>query len=186
SAALASEELEVAVLDFAALRRENQDLWALGAVLGPDAPRRWRPSLRRLVLRGACLSADDDLAVLVGGGDGDGDGDHGPRLASLGLFAPHLADGSWAEVLEMLRGRADPRRRRGTGTGATTPLELEALTSPTGGEADAMTAAQYDAVFSQPRGWALYEAQLSGEPALSAAVRYVSHLQDENPVRAVV
>ncbi|KAK2037675.1 hypothetical protein LZ31DRAFT_438939, partial [Colletotrichum somersetense] len=178
SAALASEELEVAVLDFAALRRENQDLWALGAVLGPDAPRRWRPSLRRLVLRGACLGAGD-LAVLVGGDS--------PRLASLSLVAPHLADGSWAEVLEMLRGRAD-LRRRGTdaGEGATTPLELEALTSPTGGEADAMTAAQYDAVFSQPRGWALYEAQLNGEPVLSAAVRYVSHLQDENPVRAVL
>ncbi|KAK2053946.1 hypothetical protein LY76DRAFT_490470, partial [Colletotrichum caudatum] len=169
SAALASEGLEVAVLDFAAFRRENQDLWALGAVLGPDAPRLWRPSLRRLVLRGACLGADD-LAALVGGS---------PRLASLGLFAPHLADGSWAEVLETLRGRAD------AGAGET-PLELEALTSPTGGEADAMTAAQYDAVFSQPRGWALYEAQLNGEPVVSAAVRYVSHLQDENPVRAVL
>ncbi|EFQ25957.1 uncharacterized protein GLRG_01101 [Colletotrichum graminicola M1.001] len=168
SAALASEALEEAVLDFAALRRENQDLWALDTVLGA-APRGWR-SLRRLDLRGACLSADD-LGVLVG-----------ERLASLSLSVPHLTAGSWAEVLEMLRARADPGRR----DGGETPLELAALTSPTGGEAETMTGAQYDGVFSQPRGWALYEAQLSGEPILSAAVRFVSHLQDENPVRAVL
>ncbi|KAK1963204.1 hypothetical protein LZ32DRAFT_492684, partial [Colletotrichum eremochloae] len=170
SAALASEALEDADLDFGALRRENQDLWALGTILGA-APRGWR-SLRRLVLRSACLSADD-LGVLVG-----------ERLASLSLCVPHLTAGSWAEVLEMLRGRADPERSKGHRDG--TPLELDALTSPTGGEAETMTSAQYDGVFSQPRGWALYEAQISGEPVLSAAVRFVSHLQEENPVRAVL
>ncbi|KAK1980225.1 hypothetical protein LZ30DRAFT_567536, partial [Colletotrichum cereale] len=169
SAALASEALEEADLDFGALRRENQDLWALDAVLGAAAPRGWR-SLRRLALRSACLGADD-LAVLVG-----------ERLTSLTLCVPHLTAGSWAEVLEMLRGRADPARR----DAGDAPLELDALTSPTGGEAETMTGAQYDGVFSQPRGWALYEAQMNGEPVLSAAVRFVSHLQAENPVRAVL
>ncbi|KAK1997992.1 hypothetical protein LX36DRAFT_552445, partial [Colletotrichum falcatum] len=168
SAALASKVLEEATLDFSALRRENQDLWALGTVLGA-APRGWR-SLRRLTVFGACLDADD-LAVLAG-----------ERLERLVLCEPHLAAGSWAEVLEMLRRRADPARRdRGE-----TPMELLTLRRPTGGEAEAMTGAQYRNVFEGPTGWALYEADMNGDALSSAAIQFVSHLRDENPVRAVL
>ncbi|KAJ0141919.1 hypothetical protein CTA2_1470, partial [Colletotrichum tanaceti] len=186
SAALASPALEVANLDFGALRRENQDLWALDALL-PSAPSEgwgwgcW-PRLRRLTLHHPCLRASD-LKTLVAGSE---------RLAWLGIEAPHLSEGSWAEVLEMLRGRTDPRRReRGE-----TPMEVGALTTPTGGEAEDMSFAEYDAVFSEPREWAAYveeeeeeeeelegkEASMNKGPPLSAAMRYVMHLQAENPM----
>ncbi|WQF89926.1 hypothetical protein CDEST_14940 [Colletotrichum destructivum] len=172
SAALASPALEVANLDFGALRRENQDLWALDALLR-SASEGW-PRLRRLTLHHPCLRASDLKTLVVGS----------ERLAWLSIEAPHLSEGSWAEVLEMLRGRTDPRGwERGE-----TPMKVGALTTPTGGEAEDMSFAQYDAVFSEPRGWTAYveegeeEAAMGERRRLSAAMRYVLHLQAENPV----
>ncbi|OBR04075.1 hypothetical protein CH63R_13202 [Colletotrichum higginsianum IMI 349063] len=167
SAALASPALEVANLDFGALRRENQDLWALDALLR-SAPEGW-PRLRRLTLHHPCLRASDLKTLVV----------RSERLAWLSIEAPHLSEGSWAEVLEMLHGRTDPRRReRGE-----TPMK-----TPTGGEAEDMSFAQYDSVFSEPRGWTA-QVEEGGEEApmgegrrLSAAMRYVLHLQAENPL----
>ncbi|TQN64395.1 hypothetical protein CSHISOI_11027 [Colletotrichum shisoi] len=172
SAALASPALEVANLDFGALRRENQDLWALDALLR-SASEGW-PRLRRLTLHHPCLRASDLRTLVVGS----------ERLARLSIEAPHLSEGSWAEVLEMLRGRTDPRRReRGE-----TPMKVGALKTPTGGEAEDMSFARYDAVFSEPRGWTAHveeggeEAAMGEGRRLSAAMRYVLHLQAENPV----
>ncbi|GJD03563.1 hypothetical protein ColKHC_12388 [Colletotrichum higginsianum] len=172
SAALASPALEVANLDFGALRRENQDLWALDALLR-SAPEGW-PRLRRLTLHHPCLRASDLKTLVVGS----------ERLAWLSIEAPHLSEGSWAEVLEMLHGRTDPRRReRGE-----TPMKVGALKTPTGGEAEDMSFAQYDSVFSEPRGWTAHveeggeEAPMGEGRRLSAAMRYVLHLQAENPV----
>ncbi|GJC87289.1 hypothetical protein ColLi_10127 [Colletotrichum liriopes] len=174
SAALASEKLVSVNLDFGALRRENQDLWTLGTLL-KSAPQNWR-SLSRLDLQHPCLSASD-LETLAG-----------ERVTWFGIHSPHLTEGSWADVLDMLRGRADPKRRDKDET----PMEVEGLMQPTGGETETMTGAQYNVIFSRPGatghfgGSAPYEEQLDAVQRLSPAMQFVSHLVDENPVRAVL
>ncbi|GKT46134.1 uncharacterized protein ColSpa_06315 [Colletotrichum spaethianum] len=175
SAALASEELISVILDFGGLRRENQDLWAFNTLLG-SAPQNWR-NLNRLVLHDPCLSASD-LEVLVG-----------ERMTSFGIYSPHLTDGSWADVLDMLRDRADPARR----DKGETPMKVDGLTQMTGGESEMMTGSQYDNAFVRPEvvvphagGLTPYGEQLSAGQRLSPVMRFVSHFQDVNPVRAVL
>ncbi|KZL83762.1 hypothetical protein CI238_11236 [Colletotrichum incanum] len=174
SAALASEKLVSVNLDFGALRRENQDFWTLDTLL-KSAPQNWR-SLSRLDLQHPCLSASD-LEILVG-----------ERVTWFGIHSPHLTEGSWADVLDKLRGRTDPDRR----DKGETPMKVEGLMQPTGGETEMMTGAQYNDAFSRPGalghfgGLNPYEEQLDAGPRLSPAMRFVSHLQDENPVRAVL